>query len=165
MFVGKIKVLNHISDDNIPAVTFFIHDIILIGLNFIGKPRNFSVLSQLIIIEPGTEPTGDAQIIITGSRIHRALFRMTTINKIVDVPQGSPRPAGSCFRIVRVLLNKDIGLPDSGNITHFVLLITCGKGRQRPIEGIGIKAQSGLTAENHCFISFHLHRLRQIATT
>ena len=86
MFVSKIEIFDHILDDNVPAVTLFIHDIVLVGLYFIAKPGNFAILSQLVIIKPGAEPTGNAQVIIAGSCIHCALFRVTTINKIVDVP-------------------------------------------------------------------------------
>ena len=74
MFVSKIEIFDHILDNDVPAVTLFIHDIVLVRLDFTAKPGNFAILGQLVIIKPGAEPTGDTQVIIAGSCIHCTLL-------------------------------------------------------------------------------------------
>ena len=88
----------------------------------LGEPGNFAVGGQLVVVEPRTEPAGDAQVVVARLGFDGAVFRVVAaVDEVVHVLERAPAPAGRRLGVVGPCLMKVSVLLTAPTSTHLVL--------------------------------------------
>ena len=164
VLVGEIEVGDQVADDHVAAVAVLVHHVVLVGLDVVGEPGNFAVSGQLVVVEPRTEPTGDAQVVVARLGFDGAVFRVVAaVDEVVHVLERAPAPAGRRLGVVGPQLDEGVGVADGPHVAHLVLHEAVLERRQGLVKRIGVEFETRFRSEDHRLVGFHLHVLRQVA--
>ena len=164
MLVSEIEIGDQIADDHVATVAILVHHVVLVGLDVVGEPGHFAIGGQLIVVKPRTEPAGDAEVVVARIVVDGAVFRVVAaVDEIVDIFQSAPAPTGRSLGVVGSLLDESVGIADGSHIAHLVLHETVFECRKSLVKRIGVEFETRFRSEDHRFVGFHLHVLRQVA--
>ena len=97
---GEVQVLDDVADNYVTGIPVLVHLVHFRAVQAVVEPGDPSVLLELVKIEPGPEPAGNALVVVFVQLRDRAVITMDAVDEKIDGTQVAPTPGRFRFRTV-----------------------------------------------------------------